>query len=136
VPASLRIIVFFFAVLWAPLRAQYTINTIAGGGPANGSGALSVALTGPAGIARDAAGNYYIVSRRGHRVYKVDSNGLLSVLAGNGNPGYSGDGGAAVSASLKFPFGIAVDAAGNVYIADTQNFRVRKISNGIITTVA
>src|SRR5260370_31924037 len=132
--ASLRIFMVFFAVLWVRLSAQYTINTIAGGGPSDGTTALNVSLGNPFGVARDAAGNLYIVSRDGNRVYKRDSNGLLSVLAGNnetthlpldgGPPGrFSGDGGPAVSASLNGPMGVAVDATGNVYIADTGNYR-------------
>src|SRR4029077_7598601 len=61
---------------------------------------------------------------------------VISTIVGNGSPGFSGDGGAATSAQLNLPGGIAVDSSGNLYIADGGNHRVRKLSNGIITTVA
>src|SRR5262249_37917566 len=71
-----------------------------------------------------------------HSVFKVDANGNLTRLAGNGRAGYSGDGGPATAAQLSFPMGIAIDASGNVFVADRDASVVRKIANGIITTVA
>jgi len=66
----------------------------------------------------------------------MDSSGVLTRVAGNGVSGYSGDGGPATSAQLQNPRGLAVDSAGNLYIADWFNYRVREVSNGLITTVA
>ena len=88
-------------------------------------------------MAVDAAGNLYIAEFSNNRVRKVATNGNISTLAGNGVSGFSGDGGQATSAQLNGPQGVAVDSAGNVYIADTANNRVRKVAaNGVITTVA
>jgi hypothetical protein len=71
------------------------------------------------------------------RVRKVSADGMITTVAGNGVPGFSGDGGPAVAASLHDPFGVAVDTAGNLFIADFNNYRVRKVdANGTITTVA
>ena len=61
---------------------------------------------------------------------------MITTVAGNGTPGFSGDNGPATSAQLNDPYGVAVDSAGNLYIADTDNNRIRKVSNGVITTVA
>ena len=89
------------------------------------------------GVAVDAAGNLYFSDTDNQRVRKVSPSGIITTVAGNGNPGFSGDGGPATSASLQGPFGIAVDATGNLFIADTSNNRIRKVStSGIITTVA
>ena len=89
------------------------------------------------GLAVDAAGNLYIADDGHHRIRKVDSKGIITTVAGNGSQNYSGDGGAATKTSLYRPSGVAVDAAGNIYIADTNNFRVRKVdTSGIITTIA
>src|SRR5262249_4910657 len=89
------------------------------------------------GLAVDSAGNVYISDGGNHRVRKVGTGGIISTGAGNGAPGFSGDGGPATSASLQYPAGIAVDSAGNLYIADSSNNRVRKVDTvGIITTVA
>ena len=84
-------------------------------------------------------GNIYIADQSNHRIRKVTvSTGIISTIAGTGIAGYSGDNGAATSATLYYPFGVALDTAGNVYIADTHNHRIRKvtISTGIITTFA
>jgi sugar lactone lactonase YvrE len=118
------------------LAAQTFINTVAGGGIANGVPATQVGIGYPQAIAKDVFGNLYIVSEGQNRVFKVTPGGILTVVAGNGSAGYGGDGGAAISASLNSPQDIAVDPAGNIFVADTGNNRVRKISTGIITTVA
>jgi uncharacterized protein (TIGR03437 family) len=116
------------------------INNFAGNGSAGSSGdgspATSAELTQPQGLTADAAGNIYIVDSVNHRVRVVARNGVISTIAGNGTPGYSGDGGPATSAQLNAPRGVAVDASGNLYIADFNNNAVRKVSNGTITTVA
>ena len=115
------------------------ITTVAGNGTQGYSGdngpATSAALFFPSGIAVDAAGNLYIADTYNHRIRKV-SNGVITTVAGNGTGGYSGDGGPATSAELKFPQGVTVDASGNLYIADLANYRIRKVSNGVIITVA
>ena len=84
-------------------------------------------------------GNIYIADTYNSRIRKVTvSTGIISTIAGTGTIGYSGDNGAATSATLNCPYGVVLDTAGNVYIADTDNSRIRKvtISTGIITTFA
>ena len=117
------------------LRAQTIITTVAGG-TADGVAATSVALNRPSEMAFDSAGNLYIVDSSNNVIRKVHA-GITTTVAGNGDSGYSGDGGAATSATFSGPTGVAVDAAGNLYIADPNNDRIRKVDvNGIITTVA
>ncbi|MBU6402521.1 MAG: hypothetical protein KGS61_19545, partial [Verrucomicrobia bacterium] len=118
------------------------ITTVAGNGTAaySGDGGLatkaSLALF-TSGVVLDGFGNLLIADTQNSRVRQVDTHGVISTVAGNGVPGYSGDGGPATAAGLKYPSGIAVDAAGNLLIADTQNNRVRQVdTRGIITTVA
>ncbi len=115
------------------------ITTVAGNGTAGYSGdngpATSARLNNPVGLAVDAAGNVYIVDLNNVRVRKL-SNGVITTAAGNGYNGFSGDGGSATNASLNITAGIAVDSSANIYIADGGNDRVRKVSNGVITTVA
>ena len=107
------------------------ISTVAGTGTAGFSGdggaATSAQLHWPRGVALDGAGNLYIVDNNNHRIRKVDSSGSISTVAGTGTAGYSGDGGAATSAQLSNPRGVALDGAGNLYIADTSNNRIRKV---------
>ena len=117
------------------------INTIAGNGTAGFSGdggpATSAQLNLPLGVVEDSAGNTYIADSGNNRIRKIDSAGVITTIAGNGTAGYSGDGGPATSAMLNFPYRVAVDSAGNVYIADTFNHSIRKVNtSGIITTVA
>ena len=118
-----------------------TITTIAGTGELGFSGdggpAVEAELHGPAGVAVDSAGNLYIADTGNQRIRKVDSTGTITTIAGTGEFGFSGDGGPAVEAELRNPYGVAVDSAGNVYIADPRNRRIRKIdSTGTITTIA
>jgi enoyl-[acyl-carrier-protein] reductase (NADH) len=86
-------------------------------------------------VAVDSGGNLYIADFGNNRVRKV-SGGNITTVAGNGIGGFSGDGGLATTAELSAPFGVTVDPAGNLYIADFGNRRVRKVSGGNITTVA
>ena len=92
-------------------------------------------LHSPAATAMDSAGNLFVADTAANRILKL-SNGVVTLVAGTGESGYSGDGGQATSATLNGPRGVAVDSAGVLYIADTGNTRVRKISNGVISTVA
>ncbi|HXP87708.1 MAG TPA: IPT/TIG domain-containing protein [Bryobacteraceae bacterium] len=120
--------------------ANGIITTVAGNGTLGFSGdngpASSAQLWFPYGVAVDSAGNMFIADAINNRVRKV-SNGIITTVAGNGMfLGFSGDNGPAASAQLSFPYGVAVDSAGNLYIADYGNNRVRKVSNGIITTIA
>ena len=85
----------------------------------------------------DSAGNLYIADMNRQRIRKVDCNGIITTVAGNGTAGYNGDGFLATSAELNDPSGVALDSAGNLYVADAYNNRIRKVdTNGIITTVA
>src|SRR5438552_2477226 len=125
-------------VLAVPALSQ-TINTVAGGGAGDGGDATSASLNSPAGVALDAGGNLYIADRGNERIRKVAAaTGIITTVAGNGVFGFAGDGGAATNASLSVPVGVAVDASGNLYIADHSNNRIRKVTagTGIITTVA
>ena len=123
------------------LASGGTITTIAGNGgysySGDGGAATKAQLNAPQGAAVDAAGNFYIADTANHVVRKVAANGAISTLAGNGTAGFGGDNGAAASAQLNSPTGVAVDGSGNVYIADSANSRVRKVSSaGSIATVA
>ena len=113
------------------------ITTIAGGGSAVGGGDGGLATNAqvfPGGVAVDGAGNLYIA--QGASIRKVNSAGIISTVAGNGLPGFSGDGGPATSATI-FCTNVAADTAGNVYFPDSLNQRIRKIDTaGVITTVA
>ena len=91
------------------------------------------------GVAVDASGNIYMAEAVNHRIRMVEkSTGIITTVAGTGTIGFSGDGGLAVSATFRYPYGVAVDATGNIYISDTLNGRVRMVtkSTGIITTIA
>ena len=117
------------------------IRTIAGNGHENASGdggpAIAAGVDYPIGLAFDAAGNLYESQYYEHKVRKISPVGIITTVAGNGNAGYSGDGGPATAAMLNNPYGIAVDRAGNLFIADLNNSRIRKVSpDGTITTVA
>ena len=113
------------------------ISTVVGQAVANNIQATNAALDVPWGLAIDQQGNLFITDYYNNVVRKMDANGMLSIVAGNGIPAFSGDGGAATNASLNRPNGVSVDLAGNLFISDYQNQRIRKIdTNGIITTVA
>ena len=105
------------------------ISTIAGNGglvfSGDGGPATNAGIARPEGVAVDGAGNLYIADYADMRIRKVTPAGIITTIAGNGNEGYSGDGGPATSAELYFPQAVAVDAAGYVYIADTANNAIR-----------
>ncbi|MEJ0089194.1 MAG: immunoglobulin domain-containing protein [Limisphaerales bacterium] len=116
------------------------ITTVAGNGSAFYSGDGGWATNAgvyPVSVAVDVKGNLFIADYINGRIRKVNTNGIISTVAGNGTNGYSGDGGWAIYAKLNFPMGVVVDAHGNLFIADSFNNRIRKVfANGIITTVA
>src|SRR5208283_3641380 len=103
----------------------------------DGGAATNASLNYPGGVAVDVSGNLFIADMYNHRIRRVNTNGIIATVAGNGTGAYSGDGGAATNASLNYPGGVAVDASGNLFIADSANDVIRKVStDGIITTVA
>ena len=106
--------------------------------------AVNAAIGSPVAVTIDASGNLYFATDADpsgnsddSRVFKVDRSGVVTVVAGNATAGYSGDGGPAVNAELNHPGGLAFDKAGNLYIADSWNYCVRKVTPaGVITTAA
>ncbi len=118
------------------------ITTVAGDGDAgfegDGQAATAAALgNNPWSVAVDRQGNLYIADTGNNRIRKIDAHGTIQTVAGNGTAGFSGDGGPATEASLDGPFGVAIDPAGNLYIADTNNHRIREVdTKGAIHTVA
>lgn len=128
----------FLLLFTCPARGQ-SITTYAGGGTDDGRLATSVSFSLPTGITVDAQGNLYLADRNDHRVRRVDAvTELVSTVAGSGANGFSGDGGLATKASLRNPTDVAVDSDGNVYIADRENHRIRRVdgTTGIINTIA
>ncbi len=150
IAACLRIIGVFlhFFFLGQAVQAQI-ITSIAGNG-INGyggdGGPATTAITQfflPSAVNMDAAGNLYIADSYNHRIRKIDAAGIITTVAGNGLRAglligsYSGDGGAATLAGLSAPHWAITDNAGNLYISDQENNRVRKVdAGGIITTIA
>lgn len=117
------------------------ITTVAGGDApkslGDGGPAVAAQLVGPTRVFIDSFDNVYIADAFNHRVRKVNGAGVITTVVGNGTAGSDGDGGPAVMASINGPHGIAIDAAGNLYIAELRGFRVRKVSqDGVIKTVA
>ncbi len=118
-----------------------TITTVAGNGTRGFSGdngpASNAQLNNPYGVALDSTGNLDIADTGNHRIRKVDTNGTITTVAGNGFPGFSGDNGPASNAQLNNPTGVALDSAGNLSHRGLGNHRIRKVdTNGTITTVA
>lgn len=118
------------------------ITTVAGNGTAAYSGDGGVAetatLNSPWGVTYTNSGVLYIADQKNHAIRKVDATGIITTIAGNGNPGFSGDGGPALASRLSSPSSVIVDPAGNIYISDTGNNRIQKINpvTNIIKTVA
>ncbi len=118
-----------------------SISTIAGNGTAGYSGdgghATVAKVRGPMGIAVDGSGNIYFAEALNHVIRKISTSGIISTIAGTGTSGYNGDDIPATDAKLYSPYGVDVDNAGNIYFADVNNYRVRKINTlGIISTIA
>ena len=123
------------------ITSSGSISTAAGNGilsySGDGGSAVKAQLGNPSGVAVDASGNLYVVDTGNNVVRQVSAAGVISTFAGTGTAGFSGDGSAANKAQLSAPQGVAVDAAGNVYIADSANYRVRVVApNGNISTFA
>jgi sugar lactone lactonase YvrE len=117
---------------WQVVAGQLYYGTGTEGGPATAPG-----LNSPQGMAIASDGTVYVADTFNHRIRKISPGGIIRTIAGTGVQGFSGDGGPAVSARLAFPDGVAVDASGTVYIADTQNRAIRKVTpDGIINTLA
>jgi hypothetical protein len=118
-----------------------TITSIAGNGTGaysgDGGAATNAELSYPSGVAGDAIGNLLIADNGNHVIRKIDTNGIITTVAGNGTASYAGDGGPATNAALFYPAAVAVDAAGDFFIADQHENVIRKVDvGGIITTVA
>lgn len=128
-----NILLFFVLYFSSSLAAEtFPYKDVEDGKPAT-----TVILTLVDGIAIDRVGNIYLSHRSKNRIRKVTPDGIITTIAGNGTAGYSGDGGPAIDAALNFPAGLALDGANNLYIADRNNHRIRKVSpDGIITSVA
>ncbi|MCK4389748.1 MAG: hypothetical protein KAV83_05885 [Desulfobacterales bacterium] len=117
------------------------VTTVAGTGTGAYSGdegpATSAEIKWARGVFVDTSGNIYIADTLNHRIRKVDTSGIITTVAGTGTGAYSGDEGPATSAEINVPQGVCVDNSGNLYIADMNNYRIRKVgTSGIITTVA
>lgn len=137
------ILLLLSILLTTQISWSQNISTIGGNGSigfsGDGAAATSATMNGPQDVAVDTFGNVYIADAANHRIRKITAaTGVMSTIAGNGTPAYSGDGAAATAASLYAPIGVAVDAAANVYIVDNGNHCIRKVNalTGIITTVA
>src|SRR5579872_6755232 len=139
-----NLLLAFMALVCHVSHAQI-ITTFAGNGSAGYTGdgvpASTTSLNTQYGVWKDHYGNVYIADALNNRVRKVDAAGIITTIAGTGTPGFSGDGGPAVAAELHEPISVAVDGAGNVYINDMQNNRIREIKNmgesgSIIITIA
>ena len=125
----------------APLGGDPQAEIFAGTGVSGAAGPgvfrLDAAFAAPRGIAVDGTGRVLIADTGNHRILRIEPDGTLGVMAGTGEPGHAGDGQAAATAQLNRPSAMVVDARGSIYVADTGNFRIRKIDpDGVITTFA
>lgn len=136
----LPLLIFLFS---HTLLYSQVIKTVAGTGfngfAGDGGLATNARFSNPISVAADPTGNLFVADYYNHRIRKINQGtGIITTIAGTGTAGFSGDGGLAINAQINNPNDVCVDAAGNVYFVDSQNFRVRKINTttGIITTVA
>ncbi len=123
--------------------ATASITTVAGDGTQSFKGdngpAIAASIDSPTGLATDAAGDLFLSDTHNHRIRKISATtGLITTVAGTGSPGFSGDGNSATAATLALPHGLSIDSAGDIFIADNANHRIRRIDaiTGAITTVA
>ena len=143
---AIRPILLRFLLLWAfcvPAFAAggfFVHNAAFNGNPqylGDGGSAQAASIVTSEGLALDAAGNLYVSDPQAYVIRKITPQGVVTTIAGNGTQGFSGDGGPATSAQLMSPYGLAVDASSNLYVADRGAFRIRKIdTSGTITTFA
>jgi hypothetical protein len=131
-----------FCALSLSVQSQI-ITTFAGNGTSSGvvgdgGSATDATINGANGGAIDKYGNYYVADILGHRIRKVTPAGIITTIAGNGSSGDAGDGGPATNAKLDNPGAVVIDTAGNIYISDGNNYKIRRvdISSGVITTIA
>src|SRR5690242_16702020 len=125
-----------FVLLVSSANAQLIIDTFAGNGP-NGLPATLTGIGNVRSVAVDGSGNLFIADQNNQRIYKVDANGTITIVAGTGVNGFAGDGGPATAGNLSNPMAVAVDNSGNLFIADFSNQRIRKVdTSGVINTVA
>ena len=130
-------VLLIFALAAAPLYSQVMVDTFAGGKIRSGVPAQEVSLTQLAGIAFDPAGNIVLCDQTSNVIRRIRPDGTIETLAGNGTTGFTGDGGPALNAALNQPALPRFDAQGNLYFADTSNYRIRRVdSKGIVTTIA
>jgi uncharacterized protein (TIGR03437 family) len=136
--AAAGVLSLAFHLPLAPAVPRFTIHTIAGSNEAGDyRPATEAQLISVEDLAMDASGALYISDAGDHRVRRVDPGGLIHTVAGDGNPGFAGDGQAAVRGQLASPYGLAVDPQGRLFIADFQNLRIRQVTpGGEIRTVA
>jgi sugar lactone lactonase YvrE len=123
------------------MDGKETLTLVAGNGRAgfagDGGPAAGAQFDGPTGLARDAAGALYVADTGNNRVRKISPDGTIATIAGSGRAGFDGDGGPAIGAQIHLPSGVAIDASGNLYIADTANQSIRKVTtDGNIATIA
>ena len=123
------------------IDAEGVITTIGGTGErgfgGDGGPATEAQFNFPTGLAVDGSGNLYVADTGNTRIRRIDAEGVITTIAGTGERGFGGDGGPATEAQLSSPFGLAVDGSGNLYVADTNNHRIRRIdAEGVITTIA
>src|SRR5437899_915749 len=137
-PRVIRRLIVSLALVSAAAAHAQSIFTVAGGGTDDGLPATEVGLYGVSGLAFDRAGNLYLAETDANLVRRVNADGTILTLAGTGGAGYAGDGSLATRATLRSPTAVAVDAGGNVYIADRGNNLGRRIdaATGIISLFA
>ena len=134
-----RVVIFSGTSLFASLLFAASVGADPGPYPDIGDGkkASEVVLTLVDGVAVDSEGNLFISHRSKNRIRKVTKDGIITTIAGNGIAGFSGDKGSALKASFNFPAGLCLDPTGNLYVADRNNHRIRRVDkSGIVTTVA
>ena len=136
---TLTALTLLLFALPAGVQAAVVVTTLAGSAPASGSadGTGSAArFNKPGGVAVDSSGNVYVADRNNHTIRKVTPGGLVTTLAGSAGVGGSADG-IGSAAEFYYPSGVAVDSSGNVYVADANNYTIRKVTpSGVVTTLA